>query len=197
MVSWAAVSERSRRRFLKLGIGGVVALGLGGSALRWVKGGYRLAPGDVALGLSVKQLAVVRAIVDALAPGGDGWPNGLDLGAHREVDQQLWALDPAMAADLGSGLELLEHVPPLYGHFGRFSALDRAARQDVLERMLSSRFDVLVQIAMAMKQLVLLCYYTNDKVWPFIGYDGPWVKDPKPPESALLYAELSRKAGRT
>jgi len=188
------MSEPSRRRFLQLGIGGVVLLAVGGSAFRWVKGGYRLTPGDRVLALSVKQLAVVRAVVDTLAPGADGWPSGLELGIHREIDQQIWAIDEPTASDLKSGLELLEHVPPIFGHLGRFSGLDRAARQDVFDRMLCSRFDVLVQIAVAMKQLTLLCYYASDKVWPFIGYDGPWIQQPKPPESAQRYAELVRKA---
>jgi hypothetical protein len=190
-----AMSDRSRRRFLQLGIGGVVSLALGGSVLRWIKGGYHLAKGDVAIGLSVKQLTVVRAIVDALAPGENGWPSGLALGVHRSVDEQFWAADPALSADLRAGLELIEHVPPLFGHFGRLSSLDREARQEVYARLLESRFDVLVQVATAMKQLVLLCYYTREEVWPFIGYDGPWIKQAKPPESALAYAELVRKAG--
>lgn len=170
-------------------------LALGGGTLRWVNGGYALAPGDVAIGLSVKQLAVARAIVDALAPGEDGWPSGIELGIHRAVDEQVWAADPGMADDLRRGLELIEHVPPLFGYLGRFSSLDRARRQALYEKLLRSRFDVLVQVATAFKQLVQLCYFANDRVWPLIGYDGPWVKDPKPPESAVAYAELVRKGG--
>lgn len=191
------MSGPSRRQLIQVGIGGAVALALGGGLLRWVGSGYALRPGEVALGLSVKQLCVARALVEALAPGGDGFPSGLELGIQQRVDEQVWAADDGTAADLRAALELIEHVPPLLGHFGRFSSLELRARQQVFEQLLRSRRDLFVQVAVAFKQLVQLCYYTDARVWPHIGYDGPWVKEAKPPASALAYARLlAEKAGR-
>lgn len=186
--------ELSRRQFVQLGLGGALALGLSGALLRWVRAGYRLQPGEVAIALSDKQLSVARALVDALAPGDDGMPSGVELGLHQQIDEQVWAADPHMTGDLRAALELIEHVPPLFGHLGRLTSLDREARQDVIESMLCSQRDLFVQVAFGFKQLVQMLYYANDAVWPHIGYDGPWQPKPVPPDSSLRYAALLRQA---
>lgn len=189
--------EPSRRQLIQLGIGGAALLALGGGLLRFMGSGYALRPGEVAIGLSVKQLCVARALVETLAPGGDGMPSGLELGLPQRVDEQVWAADEGMAQDICAALELVEHAPPLLGHFGRFTSLGLAARGEVFERMLRSRRDLFVQIAIAFKQLIQLCYYADERVWPAIGYDGPWIKEAKPPASALAYAKLfADKGGR-
>ena len=167
------MSELGRRRLIQVGIAGAALLTVGGGALSWITRGYALRAGEVAIGLSVKQMCVARAVVEALTPGGDGLPSGLELEVHQRVDEQVWAADPGMADDLRAALELIEHVPPL----------------------LRSRRDLFVQIAMAFKQLVQLCYYADERVWPAIGYDGPWIPEPKPAASALLYAKLLAERG--
>jgi hypothetical protein len=53
---------------------------------------------------------------------------------------------------------------------------------------------VLAQVSGAFKQMVLLLYYADPRVWPAIGYDGPWVKEAKPPASAVAYARLVEAA---
>ena len=121
-------------------------------------------------------------------------PSGLELGLHQQIDEQVWAADPHVAGDLRAALELLEHVPLLFGHFGRLTSLDREARRDVIESMLSSQRDLFVQVGFGLKQMVQMLYYANDAVWPHIGYDGPWQPTPVPPESSLRYAALLRQA---
>jgi hypothetical protein len=189
------MTEPSRRRFIALGISGTHALAVSGGLFRWLRAGYVLAPGEVAIALSAKELCVARSLVDALAPGGEGWPGGVALGLHQRVDEQVWAADTDMARDLRAALQLLEHVPPLLGHYGRFSSLSREARVDVFERLLDSHRDVLAQVAVGLKQLVQMLYYAEDAVWPHIGYDGPWIQERKPPDSALAYAEIFRQRG--
>lgn len=189
------MNELGRRRLIQVGIGGAALLAVGGGAFRWVTRGYALRAGEVAIGLSVKQMCVARALVEALTPGGSGLPSGVELGIHQRVDEQIWASDPGMASDLRAALELIEHVPPLLGHTGRFTSLDLASRQDVFDRMLRSRRDLFAQIAVAFKQLVQICYYADERVWPALGYDGPWIREPKPPASALLYAKLVAERG--
>lgn len=190
--------QLSRRRFVELGLGGTLALGLAGGLFRWFRAGYALRAGEVALALSDKQLSVARALVDALVPGGDGMPSGVELGVHQQIDEQVWAAEPFVAADLRAALELVEHVPPLLGHFGRLSSLDREARRAVVESMLRSQRDLFVQVAFGLKQLVHMLYYAHEAVWPHIGYDGPWQPEAVPPDSALRYAEMLQRArGRT
>lgn len=189
------MTEPTRRQLIQLGIGGAAVLALGGGLLRWVGSGYALGPGEVAIGLSVKQLCVARALVGTLAPGGEGLPSGLELGLVQRLDEQVWASDEGMAGDLRAALELVEHAPPIFGHFGRFTSLGLAARQDVFDKMLRSRRDLFVQVASAFKQLIQLCYFADERVWPAIGYDGPWIKEAKPPASALAYAKLFADRG--
>lgn len=189
------MSGPSRRQLLQVGLGGAVALAVGGGLLRWLGSGYTLVPGDAAVGLSVKQLTVARALVETITPAGDGWPSGLELGLHQRIDEQIWAADPAMADDLRAALELIEHVPPLLGHFGRFSALGLEQRREVFDALLRSRRDLFVQIALGFKQLVQLCYFADERVWPHIAYDGPWIKEAKPPPSAVAYQSLFLERG--
>ncbi len=184
------MSALGRRQLLQVGVGGAALLALGGASLRWLGSGYALRTGEVALGMSVKQWCVARSLVEALTPGGDGLPTGAELGLIQQIDEQVWAADEGMARDLCAALELVEHVPPLFGHLGRFSSLSVAARQDVFDRMLRSRRDLFVQVAVGLKQLVQICYFADQRVWPAIGYDGPWVKEARPPASALAYQKL-------
>lgn len=180
----------SRRRLIQVGVGGAAVLALSGGVLSWLSLGYSLEPGEVAIGFSVKQFCIARSVVDTILPQGRGQKSGVELGVPQRMDEQAWASDPGIRADLKAALELIEHVPPLYGHFGRLTSLARADREDVLRAMLRSSQDVFVRTATAIKELTYLCYYTEDATWPALGYDGPWVKTPRPPESAERYAAL-------
>lgn len=182
----------SRRRFLVLGGAGALALGAAGIGLSLLARGYALRPGEVALGLGVKELCIARAIVEALLPGGDGMPSGLELSVHQRIDEQVWAAEPALRSDMRAALQLLEHAPPLFGVFHRLTALSPGERVEVLQRMQRSKREVFVQAATAFKQLSHMLYYASPEVWTAIGYDGPWVKAARPPESARRYAELFR-----
>lgn len=183
----------TRRRFLAAGLGGAALLGTGG-LLGWVKLGYSLPPGEVALALSIKEMAIVRALVEALLPASDGLPSGLELGVHQRIDEELWSQPDAVRSDLKAALQLIEHGPPLFGSFGRMTSLSPEERVRVFEQMLTSGVDVVVQAGVAFKQLCQIFYFTRPEVWPHIGYDGPWMLTPKPPASSLRYAELLEEA---
>jgi hypothetical protein len=71
--------QMTRRRLLAAGLGGGALL-LMGSGLRWFAGGYRLLEGERALGLSVKELCVVRALVETFFPAVDALPSTLRFG---------------------------------------------------------------------------------------------------------------------
>lgn len=181
-----------RRTVLRLGTTGAALLALGGGAGAWITAGYPalLAPTDAPVALSVKEFAVVRALVDALFPADDGFPSGLDLGVHQRVDEELWAASDRTRSDLKSGIQLIEHLPPLYGKLHRFTALPREARAEVFAAMTRSSRSTIRQIAIALKQMVQLFYYGNEQVWPHIHYDGVFVPTPKPPASSIAYASL-------
>ena len=188
--------KMTRRRFLAAGIGGGSLL-LAGSALRWFSSGYALLPGESAVGLSVKELCVVRSLVEAFFPATGALPSGVALGVHQRIDEEIWAQPPALREDLRDALQLIEHAPPLFGFAGRMSALDAPTRERAFGRLLASDQDVVVQAAVALKQLAHLFYYGHPDTWKALGYDGPWVHQPLPAESSLRYQALvARGPGR-
>ncbi len=179
----------SRRRVLAFGVGGAALL-LCGGGLSWLRLGYSLPVGDVAIALSVKQLAVVRAVVEALLPATQDLPSGVELGVHQRIDEELWAAPDEVRADLALALELIEHLPPVHGFSGRLTRLSVAQREAFLLGCLRSELTPVVQAVVALKQMSHLFYYCEDHTWSAIGYDGPWVQQPRPPASAVRYAEL-------
>jgi len=191
----------TRRRILGAGVAGAALLG-GGGLLSWLTRGYALAvDDDPPVVLSVKELCVVRAIVEVLAPGDGELPAGLALKVHRRIDEELFAQPAAMQQDLRAALQLLEHAPPLMGFAGRLSALPVAERAVAFARLITSGPDVVVQAAASLRQLVGVFTFGDARSWQAIGYDGPWQKEPKPPPSKAAYeAAVARlvdaRAGR-
>lgn len=185
--------DLSRRRVL-FGLGGAALLTCG-SGLAWVKLGYKLPANAVPVGLSQKELCVVAAIVEALLPEDGDLPSGLSLSIHQRIDEEVWSASPELAADLKSALSLIEHIPPFFGFWGRFTRLSPEERLACYEALLLASPSPVVAAAVAYKQMCSLFYYSHPSVWPAIGYDGAWVPRPSPPPSSLRYAELLKAAG--
>jgi hypothetical protein len=178
--------ELNRRRLLQIGLLGGVALAAAGT-LSWVRFGYALQPGDRPVALSTKEWCVVRAMVEALLPADGDLPPGVDLGVVQRIDEEVWSAPPGVDKDLKAALQLMEHAPPLLGFAGRFSSLSPEARRACFDRMLRSRWNLLVQTAVAYKQMAHLFYYAHPATWPVMGYEGPWIGEEKPPPSAIAY----------
>ncbi len=188
--------KMTRRRLLTAGLGGGTLL-LMGSGLRWFTSGYELQAGEVVLGLSAKELCVVRALVEMFFPASGPLPSGVALGVHQRIDEEVWSQPPPMREDLQAPIQLLEHAPPLLGFASRLSGLDVAEREKAFQRMLASDQDVVVQAAVALKQMAHLFYYGHPDTWKAIGYDGPLVPQPLPPDSSARYQSLvTAAAGR-
>lgn len=188
-----------RRRWLKLSLAGGALFAVGGGALAWLSWGYgrKLGARDRPIALSVKEFAVVRAVVDALAPGHGDAPPGNELGVAQRVDEEVWATTEQQRSQLKQGLQLLEHLPLAYGRAARFSALDPEDAAELFAELLASDRDSVRQLALALKQLVHLKYYGDDRTWAAIGYDGTLGIAPKPPASHVAYARLvARRGGR-
>ncbi|HYO55744.1 MAG TPA: hypothetical protein VEU50_23465 [Archangium sp.] len=176
----------TRRRLLAAGLGGGALL-LVGSGLRWFTSGYQLLPGEASVGLSVKELCVVRSLVEMFFPASGALPSGVALGVHQRIDEEVWSQPQAMREDLQAAIQLIEHAPLLLGFSGRMSSLDLPEREKAFQRLLASDRDVVVQAAVALKQMAHLFYYGHPDTWKAIGYDGPWQPRPLPPESSARY----------
>lgn len=185
----SASSGVSRRRLFAFGLGGTALLACGGG-LSWLTVGYRIGDDDVPIAMSVKEMAIVRAIVDALLPADGDLPSGLQLGVHQRIDEELWSMPAHLRDDLKSAIQLLEHLPPAFGFAGRLTRLSPEQREAALLAFLRAKPTPVVQAATALKQMCQLFYFARDEAWPGIGYDGPWVKTPRPPPSSVRYAEL-------
>ncbi|MEQ1506860.1 MAG: gluconate 2-dehydrogenase subunit 3 family protein [Myxococcota bacterium] len=184
------------RRVALFGLGGAAFLACGGG-LSWVSLGYALAPGDAAIGLTVKQLAIVRALVETLCPADGGLPAGLALGVHQRIDEEVWSQTDAIRADLGAALAVVEHLPPRYGWLHRFSRLSVPDREAYLATLVARGPRPIVQAVGSLRQLCALFWFAHPDTWPAIGYDGPWVKTPVPPPSSRRYAALLAAARET
>lgn len=180
----------NRRRVLLFGLGGAATLACGG-VLSWFQAGYSVPPEDRPLGLTVKELAVVRAIVEALLPADGDLPSGLAVGVHQRIDEEVWSQPDPMRDDLKSAISLLEHLPPLYGWPHRLTRLAPAEREAFLGHVLLHGPGPVVQAAGALKQLCGLFYWGHPGTWGAIGYDGPFVPEQAPP-SSVRYRELTR-----
>lgn len=191
-------SPITRRKFLGVGLAGGALLAIGGGVAAWFTAGYDalLSPTDVPIALSTKEFAVVRALIDALFPGGHGLPSGNAIGLAQRVDEELWAASPKLRRQLKQGIQLLEHVPVLFGYPGRFTALSPSQREEVFTKLLRSNRRTYRQIAVALKQLTQLYYFADERTWRAIHYPGTLGPLPRPPDSHLVYQRIVRSRRR-
>lgn len=171
----------SRRRFLRLGIGGAAALGLGG-LFAWHTSGYELAPVDAArlTALSPKEYLVMDAVAARmLRADGPGWPGTREVGVALAIDRMVARLDEANRTDLQRLIHLLEHGLPLRtGRLSRFTRLSGDDQDAVLASMESSSIGLLRGAFEGLKSLCVLAYFRDERTWAPIGYDGPLVDRP-------------------
>ena len=172
--------KTTRRRLLAFGVGGTALL-TGGAALSWFDLGYADITRRAAL--SVKEAVVVKSIVEALFPAHGAFPAGVDVDVVERIDEEIFSQPVHVSSDLTAAIQLIEHAPPLFGYFHRFSALAVDERAFVFTQFLQRGPQVLVQSAAALKQLASLAYFGDERVWGAIGYDGPWQKQPSKPAS--------------
>ncbi|TJY65116.1 hypothetical protein E4T66_02510 [Sinimarinibacterium sp. CAU 1509] len=131
------------------------------------------------LALSAAQARTLEAVAEAVAPTAGGFPSAREAEVMRRFDEELSFVSPSIRDDLKAALGVLEYLPPLYGHFGRFSHLDRSARQALLQQMCSSRVELLRAIGGNVKILVQFFYFAHPKTWAATGYDGPFGRLPE------------------
>jgi len=183
----------SRRSFLKLGVGGAAVVAFSGGILSWwFSKGYssQLAVGDKPISLSVKEFAVIRAVVQTLLPEGDGFPSGESLGLAQRFDEEVWAASDSLRSDLKNGIQLFEHGTLLVGYRSRFTELSLSEREACFTAYLTGKNDLLRQVALAFREMSHFFYYVHPEIWPRIGYPGPFVQEPQPPASHLAYLQL-------
>jgi hypothetical protein len=170
-----------RRRLLRWGLGGALALGLGG-LFAWNTSGYRVAPGVTRRlrALTPKEYLVVSAAAARILRSERAEdPTADDVEAALFVDDFVARLDDANRTDLKRLLHLLEHaLPPTIGRVSRFTRLDGPGQDAVLGAMMTSSVGLLRGAFDSLKGLCAMAYWRDPRTWAAIGYDGPWVGRP-------------------
>lgn len=114
---------------------------------------------------------VVERMVDTGEPGA---PAVRDTRTIDTIDALCRSLDPASTAPLPALLRLVEWGPLLFeGRLARFSSLDPVDRDAHLAGWMGSRLGIRRQGFLALRNLALLGYWSQDETWPWIGYRGP------------------------
>lgn len=174
--------KMGRRRWLRIGIGGSVALGLGG-LFAWHTTGYELAESVARRlrSLTPKEYLVVQAAAARiLRSDREEDPTADDVEAALFVDGFVDGLDTAQRDDFKKLLQLLEHgLPFASGHVTRFTRLDAESQDEVLDGMRTSSIALVRGAFDSLKSLCAMAYWRDPRTWRALSYDGPLVARPE------------------
>lgn len=164
-----------RRAFLsKSALGTIV---LGASSLLPAGCAKYEEPDHPLVTLSPREFRILDALADTIVPPGDPVPpSASQVGVARDIDRYMTTEDPAVLGEFRSALLLIEFGPPFHSlRLRRFTAMSHEERTRYVEGWLSSRLAFKRMLAGGLKKAILFAFYCHHEVWPYIGYDGPWV----------------------
>jgi len=117
---------------------------------------------------------VAERMVDSDAPGA---PRIRDTGTIATIDALCASLDPSITAPLPTLLRVVDWAPFVFVlRFSRFTRLTPAEQDASLAGWMRSRLAVRRQAFLALRNLALLGYYSQEETWPAIGYAGPLLR---------------------
>lgn len=185
-----------RRRFVRLGIGGALFLGIGGT-FAYQTSGYEVSTETATRleALTPKEFLIVSALAARiLRRDADDLPLPEEVDAAFTIDALVSQLDDANRRDLVRLLHALEHALPLSaGVPSRFTRASAEEQDAVLTAMSESSVGLLRGAFGALKSLCAMAYFSHPLSWGAIGYDGPWVN--RPTEGWVAAARLTRSGG--
>jgi hypothetical protein len=130
--------------------------------------------------LSVKELAVLTAVVDRMLPPRPPFPTARELALARRIDKELGFHGEKLQSDMKSALFVLEHDGLVHASASRFCALSPDEQDERLASMAQGN-DIERQVVNGIRILALFFYYADERTWPHIHYAGPLVAERKPP----------------
>lgn len=162
-----------RRTFLRGTAGGALTLTLA-ALLPTGCGGY---PEVSRLRLfTAKEFAILRAIADTCIVPDAGMPTPEDVDVAGFLDAYLAAEPAALQTQLKRALLLLEYGGLVWGSpRRRFTRMDAPERAEYLTDWLESDSPVRRQVAQTFRRACLNTYYTDERTWAAIDYEGPFV----------------------
>lgn len=184
-MSGGAGLRATRRGFLRLagGTGALVGLARGTTALGALAQ-LRALPAAAAVEVTgaapffaPREREILTRVVERMVDTGEpGAPAVRDTGALDTIDRLCRTLDPGLTAPLPALVRVVEWGPLLFdGRLARFSNLDAAGRDAHLTGWMRSRIELRRVAFLALRNLAVLGYWSQDATWPLIGYRGPLI----------------------
>lgn len=173
----------SRRGFLVGSAATLGALAAGAGVMMTGSGDtYRRIVGDgvAPFVLSMKELAVLTALVDRMLPDRAGWPTAREVAVARRIDKELSFHGAKLTSDTRAAMFVVEHGGVLHGGMRPFTELN-AEEQDARLVAMSEGNDIERQVVNGMRILALFFFYADERTWKHIGYDGPLIPERKAP----------------
>ncbi len=163
----------TRRTFLKvLTCAGVAAVwaGLPGCAPDGK------APSDLTF-LDASTYGVIRALAERVIPAGGAFPEGADdVDVVRYFDSIVSAQPPEIQKDMKSGILLLEYRALFFRlSFKRFTEMTPDTQDAYLRSWETSSIPLFRGVFWGFKKICCLGFFSNEKIWPRIAYDGRWI----------------------
>ncbi|MBL4836127.1 MAG: hypothetical protein JKY34_01000 [Kordiimonadaceae bacterium] len=174
-------SIMSRRGFLLGTTATLVGAGLGLAAFVGSDAEYReQIKGERPETLSVREFAILEKFAETIVvPNGANVPSTRTARVARRIDRELVFHAGKLKSDIQQSLLYLEYSPPSKGAFSRFTSMNESQRITYIEALRNSTDVTERQIYAGLRFMCIFFYYTDERVWPSIGYDGPFV-DAKP-----------------
>ena len=162
-----------RRTFLRATAGGTAALAVA-ALLPAGCGGY---PPVSGLRLfTAKEFAVVDAMIATFVTPPAGAPSAREVGIAAYLDRYLAAEAPLVQKQLKQALLLIEYGGFWWGpRRRRCTRMAPADRAQYLREWLDSDSAFRRQVAQTFRRAILNTYYTDERTWEAIGYEGPFV----------------------
>jgi len=163
----------TRRRFLRLAGSGLAGL----AALPALPAGAAATEqaGAAAGFFSARERAVLRAVVARMVETGDPRAPALDdTDAVATIERACAGLAPDLTDPLPWALRLVEWWPFLFElRLQPFTSLSDAEQDASLEGWMRSRFGLRRLAFLALRNLAMLGWWSQEATWPLIGYRGP------------------------
>lgn len=165
-----------RREFIKAA--GAALLGFF-SAGGWLGPGLAsAADGKPSDEISKADRKVVEALAETIIPSeGPERPGALDVGLVESLLDRLGQAPGARKVFLGF-CWFWEYSPIWSGRWARLSSLDLAERTKILESWESSRVPIKRGALLILKAVIMVSFYNNPVVWPYIGYEPGCLSGP-------------------
>ena len=167
-----------RRKLLKLGAFGAVALGAA-TALMFGNGDTdELATSEypTLLVLSKDNAKTLLAMLQVVLPRSRVADDVLRLQVLSRIDEEFYFIDDKIKEDFCLALDVLEYLPIVAGQLSRFSKLSLSEREVFLTAMHTTRIDILRAIVNNCRLASLYVFYGLEQSWESIGYDGAFSK---------------------